>query len=198
MNGAPARNGKDHTSNHNHTQGCKVCYSTDMCACIYKKALWRDCGLWRSSDVALHKNPVLSPQFGFELRLKSVHLFVKENTEQSSWQVRSPFFCSSPQCVHVIFFFFPSTKLVLMETQGWIVIPHAAVLTWFLYEGFQRAGSCVLNCVSLVIPENNFPPLPRFIPLRPCFYQDFNEIPDQRRTMCKRLYYLWICEWTIC
>ncbi|TNN00169.1 hypothetical protein fugu_011415 [Takifugu bimaculatus] len=40
--------------------------------------------------------------------------------------------------------------------------------------------------------ENNFPPLPRFIPLKPCFYQDFNEIPDQRRTMCKRLYYLWI------
>lgn len=51
------------------------------------------------SDVALHKkktkkNPhtsVLSPQFGFELRLKSVRLFVKENTERSSWQVRSPF-----------------------------------------------------------------------------------------------------------
>lgn len=42
--------------------------------------------------------------------------------------------------------------------------------------------------------ENNFPPLPRFIPLKPCFYQDFNEIPDQHRTMCKRLYYLWICE----
>ncbi|KAG5839361.1 hypothetical protein ANANG_G00204190 [Anguilla anguilla] len=40
--------------------------------------------------------------------------------------------------------------------------------------------------------ENNFPPLPRFIPLKPCFYQDFNEIPDQHRTMCKRLYHLWI------
>ncbi|XP_067292237.1 secretory carrier-associated membrane protein 5 [Pseudorasbora parva] len=40
--------------------------------------------------------------------------------------------------------------------------------------------------------ENNFPPLPRFIPLKPCFYQDFNEIPDQWRTMCKRMYYLWI------
>ncbi|KAF3854971.1 hypothetical protein F7725_023026 [Dissostichus mawsoni] len=38
--------------------------------------------------------------------------------------------------------------------------------------------------------------MPRFIPLRPCFYQDFNEIPDQHRTMCKRLYYLWICECT--
>uniref|UniRef100_A0A3Q2GEV2 Secretory carrier-associated membrane protein n=1 Tax=Cyprinodon variegatus TaxID=28743 RepID=A0A3Q2GEV2_CYPVA len=40
--------------------------------------------------------------------------------------------------------------------------------------------------------QNNFPPLPRFIPLKPCFYQDFNEIPDHQRTMCKRLYYLWI------
>uniref|UniRef100_A0A8C8CVG0 Secretory carrier-associated membrane protein n=1 Tax=Oncorhynchus tshawytscha TaxID=74940 RepID=A0A8C8CVG0_ONCTS len=40
--------------------------------------------------------------------------------------------------------------------------------------------------------ENNFPPLPRFIPLRPCFYQDFNEIPDVHRSMCKKLYYLWI------
>ncbi|XP_035273332.1 secretory carrier-associated membrane protein 5-like isoform X1 [Anguilla anguilla] len=40
--------------------------------------------------------------------------------------------------------------------------------------------------------ENNFPPLPAFIPLQPCFYQDFEEIPDQHRTMCKRLYYLWI------
>lgn len=47
--------------------------------------------------------------------------------------------------------------------------------------------------LCFVPTENNFPPLPRFIPLKPCFYQDFNEIPDQWRTMCKRLYYLWIC-----
>ncbi|XP_072551175.1 secretory carrier-associated membrane protein 5 [Salminus brasiliensis] len=40
--------------------------------------------------------------------------------------------------------------------------------------------------------ENNFPPLPGFIPLKPCFYQDFEEIPDQHRTLCKRIYYLWI------
>lgn len=53
---------------------------------------------------------------------------------------------------------------------------------------------CGCTDLAVVSPENNFPPLPRFIPLKPCFYQDFNEIPDQRRTMCKRLYYLWICE----
>ncbi|KAL7980404.1 hypothetical protein Chor_014733, partial [Crotalus horridus] len=42
---------------------------------------------------------------------------------------------------------------------------------------------------------NNFPPLPRFIPLKPCFYQDFDEeIPPLHRTTVKRLYYLWMCE----
>lgn len=42
---------------------------------------------------------------------------------------------------------------------------------------------------------NNFPPLPKFIPLKPCFYQDFDaEIPPQHRTMAKRLYYLWMRE----
>ncbi|CAJ0964572.1 unnamed protein product [Ranitomeya imitator] len=41
--------------------------------------------------------------------------------------------------------------------------------------------------------QNNFPPLPRFIPLKPCFYQDFEtDIPDQHRTTAKRLYYLWM------
>ncbi|XP_073435673.1 secretory carrier-associated membrane protein 5 [Dendrobates tinctorius] len=41
--------------------------------------------------------------------------------------------------------------------------------------------------------QNNFPPLPRFIPLKPCFYQDFEtDIPDQHRTTTKRLYYLWM------
>lgn len=47
----------------------------------------------------------------------------------------------------------------------------------------------------LVEKVNNFPPLPKFIPLKPCFYQDFDaEIPPQHRTMAKRLYYLWMCE----
>ncbi|CAL8349705.1 unnamed protein product [Merluccius merluccius] len=43
--------------------------------------------------------------------------------------------------------------------------------------------------------EPNFPPLPGFIPLKPCFYQDFEEIPEQHRSMCKRMYHLWMCEY---
>uniref|UniRef100_W5MHM3 Secretory carrier-associated membrane protein n=1 Tax=Lepisosteus oculatus TaxID=7918 RepID=W5MHM3_LEPOC len=40
---------------------------------------------------------------------------------------------------------------------------------------------------------NNFPPLPRFIPLKPCFYQDIEEeIPAQHHLLVRRVYYLWI------
>ncbi|XP_069561706.1 secretory carrier membrane protein 2, like [Brachyistius frenatus] len=41
--------------------------------------------------------------------------------------------------------------------------------------------------------ENNWPPLPKFFPVRPCFYQDFEEeIPEDYRRICKRMYYLWM------
>ncbi|XP_062868647.1 secretory carrier membrane protein 2, like [Trichomycterus rosablanca] len=41
--------------------------------------------------------------------------------------------------------------------------------------------------------ENNWPPLPRFFPIKPCFYQDFNEeIPPEFQRVCKMLYYLWM------
>ncbi|XP_034535504.1 secretory carrier membrane protein 2, like [Notolabrus celidotus] len=41
--------------------------------------------------------------------------------------------------------------------------------------------------------ENNWPPLPRFSPVKPCFYQDFEEeIPEEYRRICKRMYYLWM------
>jgi hypothetical protein len=43
--------------------------------------------------------------------------------------------------------------------------------------------------------ENNFPPLPKFIPLKPCFYQDFSdEIPIEHQVLVKRIYRLWMCE----
>ncbi|KAM7405823.1 hypothetical protein PAMP_000243 [Pampus punctatissimus] len=41
--------------------------------------------------------------------------------------------------------------------------------------------------------ENNWPPLPKFFPVKPCFYQDFEqEIPEDYRRICKRMYYLWM------
>jgi hypothetical protein len=43
--------------------------------------------------------------------------------------------------------------------------------------------------------ENNFPPLPPFLPLKPCFYQDFSdEIPVEHQVLVKRIYRLWMCE----
>ncbi|XP_067091003.1 secretory carrier-associated membrane protein 2-like [Osmerus mordax] len=41
--------------------------------------------------------------------------------------------------------------------------------------------------------ENNWPPLPTFFPIKPCFYQDFSEdIPVEHRRVCKMIYYLWM------
>ncbi|NXF12399.1 SCAM4 protein, partial [Smithornis capensis] len=40
---------------------------------------------------------------------------------------------------------------------------------------------------------NNFPPLPKFIPLKPCFYQNFaDEIPIDYQFLVKRIYHVWI------
>uniref|UniRef100_A0A803YRY4 Secretory carrier-associated membrane protein n=1 Tax=Meleagris gallopavo TaxID=9103 RepID=A0A803YRY4_MELGA len=37
---------------------------------------------------------------------------------------------------------------------------------------------------------NNFPPLPKFIPLKPCFYQNFgDEIPIDYQSLVKRIYH---------
>ncbi|XP_029909080.1 secretory carrier-associated membrane protein 2 [Myripristis murdjan] len=41
--------------------------------------------------------------------------------------------------------------------------------------------------------ENNWPPLPKSFPIKPCFYQDFSEeIPLEYQRVCKMMYYLWM------
>ncbi|XP_028999565.1 secretory carrier membrane protein 2, like [Betta splendens] len=46
---------------------------------------------------------------------------------------------------------------------------------------------------SAGVKENNWPPLPSFSPVKPCFYQDFEEeIPEEYRRICRRMYYLWM------
>ncbi|CAG01058.1 unnamed protein product, partial [Tetraodon nigroviridis] len=43
---------------------------------------------------------------------------------------------------------------------------------------------------------NNWPPLPSYFPIKPCFYQDFSEeIPSEYQRVCKMLYYLWMREY---
>jgi len=42
------------------------------------------------------------------------------------------------------------------------------------------------------VRENNFPPLPSFFPLKPCFYHDISlEIPMESQKTCKIMFYLW-------
>ncbi|XP_034390233.1 secretory carrier-associated membrane protein 2 [Cyclopterus lumpus] len=41
--------------------------------------------------------------------------------------------------------------------------------------------------------QNNWPPLPKSFPIKPCFYQDFSEeIPPESQRVCKMIYYLWM------
>ncbi len=43
---------------------------------------------------------------------------------------------------------------------------------------------------------NNFPPLPKFIRIKPCFYQNVDEeIPQPYQQLVRRVYNLWMCEY---
>ncbi|NXC76731.1 SCAM2 protein, partial [Anhinga anhinga] len=49
------------------------------------------------------------------------------------------------------------------------------------------------NTASINPRQNNWPPLPRKCPIKPCFYQDFSaDIPADYQRICKMLYYLWM------
>ncbi|KAM4826187.1 secretory carrier-associated membrane protein 2 isoform 2-T2 [Thomomys bottae] len=49
------------------------------------------------------------------------------------------------------------------------------------------------TAANLHVRENNWPPLPSWCPVKPCFHQDFStEIPADYQRICKMLYYLWM------
>ncbi|NXY37581.1 SCAM2 protein, partial [Pomatorhinus ruficollis] len=49
------------------------------------------------------------------------------------------------------------------------------------------------HAASIDPRQNNWPPLPRRCPIKPCFYQDFSaDIPADYQRICKMLYYLWM------
>uniref|UniRef100_A0A672KGV3 Secretory carrier-associated membrane protein n=1 Tax=Sinocyclocheilus grahami TaxID=75366 RepID=A0A672KGV3_SINGR len=50
----------------------------------------------------------------------------------------------------------------------------------------------------LFVVTNNWPPFPKFFPIKPCFYQDFSEeIPQEHHRLCKMIYYLWMCDFNL-
>lgn len=93
--------------------------------------------------------------------------------------------------IHLLNYYTVLVLDVLHTTMFW---SFSLSFSYFLLQSdTQITATKPFLCLAEKI--NNFPPLPRFIPLKPCFYQDFDEeIPPQHRTMAKRLYYLWMCE----
>lgn len=48
------------------------------------------------------------------------------------------------------------------------------------------------------VRQNNWPPMPSFCPIQPCFYQDINvDIPFEFQKIVKNMYYLWLAHVTL-
>jgi len=57
---------------------------------------------------------------------------------------------------------------------------------------FHMLSSIMLFLLLNVERRNNFPPLPGWFPVKPCFYQDFDvEIPVEFQHLVRSVYRLW-------
>ena len=60
-------------------------------------------------------------------------------------------------------------------------------------EELERKEREIQSKNYAVSRNNNWPPLPKWSPVGPCFFQDFDlDIPHEFRSTVKMLYYLWI------
>lgn len=76
------------------------------------------------------------------------------------------------------------------------------VYNWICIHWIYIFIICTLPFPSFKFPfsfpdrTNNFPPLPKFLRIKPCFYQNVDEeIPPPHRQLVRRAYNLWMCEW---
>lgn len=69
------------------------------------------------------------------------------------------------------------------------------IKSWLLFKSVSSQNES--KCISLSSERiNNFPPLPKFLRIKPCFYQNVDEeIPQPHRHIVHRVYKLWMCKW---
>lgn len=64
---------------------------------------------------------------------------------------------------------------------------------------FKLTSTATIGFPNSFLPvlerANNFPPLPKIVKIKPCFYQNIEEeIPDQYQHLVRRVYQLWMSE----
>lgn len=67
----------------------------------------------------------------------------------------------------------------------------------FLFLFLSYPPACVHCFLPISDRVNNFPPLPNFLRIKPCFYQNIeDEIPGPHQQLVRRAYTLWMCKFT--
>lgn len=63
------------------------------------------------------------------------------------------------------------------------------------FAGLCLTSQVLLLSLCLTARQNNWPPVPSFCPVQPCFFQDISmEIPQEFQKTVSTMYYLWMCE----